>query len=287
MAYTGFDVELYLARVKRKFDQMNRGWQITNQNYYAEGNGAVPKTVYVYDVGTVGGEVYDGSSLTIGKPDGDSNPSMSIDQYYVAHFKLDVLDEFFSNVDMRAAYADRAGVKLAEHADNYILGLGSDALAANKFVPSDISGYTGDTIDSGSEMLSVLREAKIRLDEQNIPNDGTRYFVAPPRVAGLLSEEFKVKDTGLGDSALVTGLVGRAEGFNILSSTGVPTLNSATDWGAVYGHPDAVTFAPYILEPQMDKEADTLATVFKHPIFYGAKVFHPEAFGLVTIEMPS
>lgn len=286
MAFNGLEVQAYSTEILARFDDNLVAGGITNQNYRPGPTVGGHKTVIVYKGGEPTIETYSGSAWTPSKPDGDTTKTMTLDQSNVGHFYLDDLDTFYNDLPLFDDQIDRVAYGLASEVDTFVLGLHGDALAANKFAARDVTGEGDDVIDSGSDLITVLRYARMKLNAQSIPMSG-RFVVLPPEIEMYLSEDFRTRDTEFGDSVAINGQVGRAEGFNIVMSNNVQTDASGNVFKIMFGHPAATTYAGEMLDGRVQAIPHTRSYEFNQLHIFGAKVYSPEALGRIDVDVPA
>lgn len=201
----------------------------------------------------------------------DATRSLVIDQAKFFNFQVDDIDKAQGASGVMAEAIRRAGYKLRDTADQYI--------AAQMIAGATTSpiGTTGAPVSiTAANAYETLVRASIRLDTQNVAAED-RWAVVPGWFAGVLATDARfIGDTGSNGSVLQNGRVGRAAGFDILTSNNVPVSTSTR---ILAGTRDAVSYAESI--PANDVEAYRPEKRFGDAVkglhVYGAKVVRPEA----------
>jgi hypothetical protein len=175
-----------------------------------------------------------------------------------------------------AAYIDadakNAGETAGRKSGNVDLGSTSNPLTA-------ISGTTSaDNVNA----LEILTRAATCLDEQNVPQDSSRFFTAPA------SFMYKLMLTNIGDASwtgdaktpLRTGMIGRLAGFNLFSTNLLAKPAAYTHM--LYGHKAGLTFATQLVESDQQKNPNGFGILVKGLQVYGWKTIKPAAVGNVV-----
>ena len=147
-----------------------------------------------------------------------------------------------------------------------------NALGAQKV----INGVGGNTPGTGQlTAYDVLVKLANALNKENTPTDG-RYVVIDPDFLAALQHDprFSRVDASGSEETLRNGIVGRALGFDVLTS------NNMTGGLVCAGIPGALSFANQLTEVEALREQKRFADVVRGLNVYGAKIFHPE--GLAT-----
>ena len=254
--------------------------QITNSNYTGEISER-GDTVKVHAVGDLSvNDHTKGSKVTWQNPSG-SDKTLVIDQQKDVSFLISDIDQFQSAIDVRAAYRRKQAQAFAENLDDHVLGMHSDAPAAN---------VIDTTASTASGFIKQVRNAKVALSDQNVPRMG-RYMVLSPFYASLVAEYYAEQMTN--EDAARSGYVGRLEGFDCFESTAVPEVDTGTDGTAdkqklIFGQSEAITLASQIVNAELvESHPDYHAGGWKGLLVYGAKTFVPEALGVLNADVPA
>lgn len=203
----------------------------------------------------------------------DAQRSLVIDQAKYFAFEVDDIDLAQSPGGELEAGLMEAVYGLRDTADQYVASLYTGAQAANQI------GTVAVT--TGALAYTQLRRLKVKLDEANVPQQG-RYVVVPPWYHGLLLEDDKfVRVDASGTSeGLRNGIVGRALGFDVLSSNNAP-LVTGDDYAVIAGYPKAISFAEQINKVEAYRPEDSFGDALKGLHVYGAKLVRPD--GIATV----
>jgi hypothetical protein len=135
---------------------------------------------------------------------------------------------------------------------------------------------------TASTILGYIVDCGTVLDELNVPDEG-RFFIIPPRIAGLIKKS-DLKDASLsGDakSTLRSGVLGMVDRFTFYSSN---LLASGTAAGCVkmlFGTKDALSFATQMTEKESLPNPFGFGTLHRGLNVYGRKVLKSEALGVL------
>lgn len=143
--------------------------------------------------------------------------------------------------------------------------------------------------------LQILNRMKRFLDTQNVPDDGSRWFVADPVFFEILGDEnSKLLDRDHngsdGDAILRNGKItsGLIRGFKLYQSNNLPRIGSGpgtsgtssqiTNYGVIIaGHKDAIAHASQLNKTESFRDPDSFADVVRGLQLYGRKILRPEA----------
>ena len=282
MAVTNFIPELWSAEVKLPFEKALVFGQPTVANTKYEGQiKQMGDTVNVTTISdpTVNG--YDkGTDIEI-EDVSDGNIKLVIDQGDYFAFRVNDVDRVQAAGDFQSPATQRAGFGLKDKVDKFIAsqfaktaanGGPKSALGAQKV----INGVGGNT--PGADQLTaydVLVKLANALNKENTPTDG-RYVVIDPDFLAALQHDprFSRVDASGTSETLRNGIVGRALGFDVLTS------NNVTGGLVCAGIPGALSFANQLTEVEALRDQGRFADIVRGLNVYGAKIFYPE--GLAT-----
>ncbi len=248
---------------------------IVNRDYQGDITG-FGSSVKINTLGAVSVSNYSKNG-TITLEDLDSNQqTLLIDQQKYFGFYIDDIDTAQQNPKVMAQAMEEAAYALRDVADQYIAGLFNGAA-------SGIGGAGGVQITS-TNAYEKLVELSVALDEQNAPSNG-RWVIVPSWVHGKLLQDdrFVASGSQLGDGTLQNGVVGRAAGFNILTSNNVKKeVVTGTDvWRCMAGYAGAISYAEQIMSVEAFRPENRFADAVKGLHVFGAKVVRPD--GLVVL----
>lgn len=210
----------------------------------------------------------------------DSQTILHIDQQKYFAFQLDDVDAAQIKGAVMQDAVRQSGLAVAKDADSYIAGLYTQAGA---------STYMSVTIASTDYgFLNVCGKAMQYLDEMDAPTDG-RFAVIPPWVNAQMVKQNIYLTQGQRDDLFTAGYLGRFMNFDIYMSNNLATGSTHTAANpvheAMFGTPDAVTFADQIVKTEAIRMEGKFADEVRGLHVYGAKVIQPKA--LVNIELRS
>lgn len=190
-------------------------------------------------------------------------------------FEVDDIDARQTAGNVMPKAMTKAAEGLANDADQFISALYTGIDAGNVI--------SAMAITDGDKAYSALVQMRTIMTEKDIPADG-RWVVIPAWYTGLLLENAKfVANPALAQSGqnLLNGFVGRAAGFNIYESNGVPVI-SGDDHAVLAGTNDAMTFAEQINKVEAYRPDDSFSDAVKGLYLYGAKLVDPKGLVLLT-----
>lgn len=132
----------------------------------------------------------------------------------------DNVEQLFTNVDLRSAYAESIAASMNRAYDQVIIDA-LDAAHTEGGLALDILGADGATTGTGADInRGTLTAAHKALTENNVPM-GDRYFVISPNGLNHLLADTNLISSQDGplSNALVTGQVANVMGFNIIVSS--------------------------------------------------------------------
>ncbi|WP_372659918.1 phage major capsid protein [Amycolatopsis kentuckyensis] len=163
------------------------------------------------------------------------------EQKYFA-FDVDDINQRQAQGNIIQPTMDEAAYALADTVDQYIASLYTQVAAANNL--GTITVPIGTPTDCYDKILVPLGQ---RLNESNVPKVG-RYVILPAWLESRLLLDprlIKVNESGDGGQALRNGQIGRAAGFDILTSNN--TVSPGASQNVVQaGTAAAITFAEQI-----------------------------------------
>jgi len=193
----------------------------------------------------------------------NTDTALVIDQKDYFAFKVDDIDEAQANVGVENSQTQRAGYKLRDQCDQYLLGLYTDA-----------EHSVESTAVTSANVLSLIGEMAKKLDEANVPNE-QKWIVIPPwlklklRLAGI---SFSIKE---GTSQAKSGLEWTKElGFDLYVSNNVADTSGA--YHCMGGSKNAIAFADQLLKTRAMPLENSFAVGVSGLHVYGAKVIKPE-----------
>jgi hypothetical protein len=209
----------------------------------------------------------------------DATRNLVIDQAKGFNFQVDDVDK--AQGAGRAGVLDeatrRAAYKLRDAADQYLAA----QMVAGATVNTVGSTGTPVAVDKTNAYETLLR-AKVKLDAQNVPEEG-RWAIVPGWFAAVLADDDRFIGTlGVnGEPVLVNGAVGgKIAGFQLLTSNNVPVATSK--YSIVAGQGGATSYAESLNEVEAYRPQSRFGDAVKGLHVYGAKVVRPEELVLIT-----
>jgi len=236
----------------------------------------------------------------------DAGMDLAIDQQKSFSFQIDDVDKRQAAGDMQSYLEERASYRFADVADQFIASLYTGVAAAN-VVPgatatesSLVEGngltpqpYGGSSSHPADFYTQVLLPLKVRLTQANVPMQG-RYCIVPAWAEALLEQTqafVSVTDMqGQASDVFQNGLIGRAAGFNILTSNNSVEYDTSTTNGSYVvqaGHSMAITFGEQIVQTEALRLIDYFADAVRGLHVYGAKLVRPDAIAVAGVARPN
>lgn len=266
---------------------------VVNRDYEGEIREA-GDTVRITSVGRPSiGRYVPGQTRIVPEPLTTAQRTLVVDQADYWSFEVDDVDARQAKGTFMPEASDEAGYALADKMDQYVAGLYPAIPVSQRIRPVVIDHglETAAALDMEFRRVydRILVPMKVRLDELNVPVQG-RYVVLPPWMHGALIRDsrFIENDKSADPSTLRNGQVGRAAGFDILSSNNTPV--ELVDLGADYGGAGveeanviqagtsrAITWAEQINKTEAFRPESSFSDAIKGLALYGAKVIRPDS----------
>jgi hypothetical protein len=259
---------LLLASLKKSLVFGQEG--VANRDYQGEVTG-FGGSVKINSIGDISiGSYAKNGTISLQQLD-DATQTLTINQSNYFNFMVDDIDTVQQNPKVMAQAMQDAAYGLRDKADQFIAGLFNAATTG-------IGGAGGVQIDK-TNAYDYLVELAIALDEKNVPREG-RWVVVPPWVHGKLLQDSRFIAAGvLGDQVIQNGFVGRAAGFDILSSNNVVKEDVGGDdvYRIMSGHRIAISYVEQIQSVEAFRPEGRFADAVKGLHLFGAKVVRPDA----------
>lgn len=281
MAITYFVPELWSAELLVALEKAHvyAASGVVNRDYEGEIS-QYGDTVHVTSLAepTIGNYVK-GTDITVASLT-DSDTVLTIDQAKYFAFEVDDVDQrqARSGGALLTEQARKAAYKLRDTADTYVAGLMAAGVDAGNLIAEQ-------TVTAASAAYDILVDLSVRLDEDNVPDDGRWAIVTPAFYGKLLKDD---RFVGSGDSAgaatRANGIVGEAAGFSIRKSNNAPNGPGAGAGKLIFaGYSGAVTFAEQINKTEAARKEKGFADIVKGLHLYGSKVVR--ATGLAAADV--
>jgi hypothetical protein len=286
-----FNTQAFSKLLIKNLDQINVMLPLVNRDYEGEFQN-IGDTVNVRTLGSITTGTWSTNGTISYQDLAPVTEAMTISDAQYFAFKVDDVNVAQNDIDALAKYAKRAAVQISNVIEAKLLSGYASVLTANKITGGSSAAIT---LDSSSTALvgiyPVIVEAGVRLDLQNVPQEG-RWFVVDPATYALLLNDTThfIRATDLGDRIVTQGtiggggrpgFVGQCAGFDIYKSNAVPQASSAKY--LQYGTPMAISYAAQIREVEVIRLETTFATAVRGLLLHGTKVFAEasKAYGYV------
>lgn len=248
--------------------------QVVNTDYEGEISGP-GDTVKINAIGPIQVKTYTKNG-TIAAPDTltESQSFLTIDQADYFNFMVDDIDQVQTTPAVMGEAMFEASYALANKVDK--------AIEAQMRAGATTVGAGTLTITNSTDAYDFMIDAKVKLDEQNVPPTG-RFLIAPAWYEGeLLKDDRFIRATvqSVANSVVLNGQVRHVAGMDILLSnntffTGTGTIGDP--YTVIAGHRMATSFADQISEVFAYRPESRFADAVKGLHVYGSKVIRPEA----------
>jgi len=249
----------------------------TNTDYEGE-IAAYGDTVRITSVNrpTINQYVPNSTSITPEVPN-DSQRTLVVDQADYFAFAVDDVDARQARGNVIPQLMDEAAFAEANKIDQYLSSFYTSIQTANQLGAVSVSSTTpNDLYDK------VLVPLKVKLDQANVASQGRSVAISPAAHGLLLRDtRFVANAANNVSSALQTGSVGQAAGFDILLSNQTPTTGS--DSVIIAGNNRALTFAEQISQVEAYRPQTSFSDAVKGLFLYGAKVLRPDSLASANL----
>jgi len=295
MALTNFIPQIWSRNLVKNIDQNNLALAVMTNSDYEDEIRDFGDTVQVRTYGSITVSPYARGTTLVPQTLAPVKETLVINDSQYFAFDVDSLDIAQNDINAIQGYTGRAGVAMSNAVDTYVMGKAlSGVLAANKVgtaaAPINI---TPDA--AGTAVYLQLVAAGLLLDTQSVPAQG-RWALVTPYFKSLMmqSTTYFIRATDLGDSivqsanlrvsdAMRVGFIGQAAGFDVYSSTNLPT--NATYWANLFGQGKPVCYAAQIPPGTLEvlRLETTFATRVRGLLLEGAQVFAEDSKRLGVI----
>tara|TARA_Y100001972_G_scaffold58955_1_gene72215 strand:+ start:283 stop:1314 length:1032 start_codon:yes stop_codon:yes gene_type:complete len=177
----------------------------------------------------------DGSTAEVSKYTTNFNMNeqvVNIDKMLVSSTFIPNIDELKNHFDVRGQFSKELGTALAQRFDRAVLKTlaagATDSSAQPSGQPSGIN-FNGAT-STGAELVSTIAKIAQLLDENDVPDDGTRFAILKPEEYYKLVSTDNIaiqKDYG-GSGGVAAGNIPQIAGINIFKSNNLKAVAVAT-----------------------------------------------------------
>lgn len=277
MSITKFRPEIWSAQLLVALRQSLVYSAFTNRDYEGEIAG-YGDTVRITSVNrpTINQYVPNSTSITPEVPN-DSQRTLVIDQADYFAFAVDDVDARQARGNVIPQLMDEAAFAEANKIDQYLSSFYTSIQTANQLGAVSVASTSpNDFYDK------VLVPLKVKLDQANVAAQGRRVAISPAAHGLLLRDtRFVANAANNISSALMTGSVGQAAGFEILLSNQTPTTGS--DSVVIAGNDRALTFASQISQVEAYRPQTSFSDAVKGLFLYGAKVLRPDSLASANV----
>jgi hypothetical protein len=152
---------------------------------------------------------------------------ISIDKMLVSSTFIPNIEELHNHFDVRGQFSKELGIALAQRFDKAILKtLAAGAAASGKSDQPDGIQIGSQTLDTGAGLVSALTKVAQKLDENDVPDDGTRFAVLTPAQYYTLVGQDNIainRDFG-GTGNVSSGSLTQVAGINIYKSNNLTSV---------------------------------------------------------------
>ena len=192
----------------------------------------------------------------------NADVTLVVDQQDYFGFKVSDIIAAQSNINVQGSQTERAGYRLRDACDKYVLGLHAQA-----------GGSVTNAAVTSANVISAIGEMNQKLDEANVPNE-QKWIVIPPWVKlklMLAGIKFSIKEgSGAGDGTEWT----KELGFNLYVSNNVAVSSDSSSY-CLGGSKGAIAFADQLTKVRAMELEDTFDVGVSGLHVYGAKVIKP------------
>ncbi|MCG7610349.1 coat protein [Mycobacterium sp. CnD-18-1] len=212
-----------------------------------------------------------------------TDQTLLIDQSKYFAFEVDDIDARQVRDDgqlmSRAAYL--AAQELVKTADAFLSGLMTTGAG---------TVLTPQAVADADAAYKLIRELRIALDKENVPEEGRFLLVSPEFHGQILGDSRFIDASQYGTNRpIMNGEVGRIVGFAVMVSNTIPEGTAGTPPAVsnfvVAGHSMATTFAEQISKVEAYRPESSFSDALKGLHLYGGKVVRPEALAVCDADV--
>lgn len=284
MSLNSFIPTVWGARLLTNLDKVLRYAQpgIVNRDYEGQII-AYGDTVKINSIGRVTvGDYTKNTDIASPETLTDGQTTLVINQSKFFNFQVDDVDKAQQTPKVMDAAMREAAYALNNTIDQHVASLYTGAASAN-LIGDDTTPKVVGLGGSDAVAYNMIVDAKTKLDEANVPDDGQRWIILPAWCEGLLlkDDRFVKFGTPTQDTRLLNGQIRQVGGFSVLTSNNVSNTSGAK-YKVMFGHPMAISLALQINQVEAYRPEKRFADAMKGLALYGAKVVRPDALGVIT-----
>lgn len=210
----------------------------------------------------------------------DTEQLLLIDQSKYFAFEVDDIEKRQARGNVIDKQAAKAAYRLRDTADQFVAALMAAGVDAGNLIAEQTV-----TAASATKAYDVLVDLGVRLDEDNVPDEG-RWVVVTPGFYGLLLKDSRFVGSGdaAGAATRANGIVGEAAGFSIRKSNNAP---NGPGVGAgkliIAGSEIATSYAEQINNTEAARMEKRFADMVKGLHLYGGKVVRSTALAAADV----
>lgn len=277
MSLENFIPTIWSARLLANLNEAHVYAALTNRDYEGEIKN-IGDTVKINAIGRVTiGSYTKNTDIAAAETLTDAQTTLTIDKANYFNFQIDDVDKAQQKPKGMDAAMSEASYGLSLEVDKELAKMHTVTPANNKVGADGASAKLGLVLTAGSAMYDYLVDLKVKLDENNCPDDGQRWVVVPAWAYGALLKDARfVNATETGNQIRSNGYVGKAAGFNVHMSNNVTDDGqSVKTYRIIAGHPMAVSYAEQVREVEAYRPERRFADAVKGLHLWGYKVVRP------------
>jgi N4-gp56 family major capsid protein len=279
-----FKPEIWSARLRRHLDRklVYAQPQVSNRDWEGEIADA-GDTVHIQKVGdpTILDYVPGNDLAAPERPDGDTL-ALVVDQFKAFNVAIDDVDAAQVNVNLLDAFANRAGVKMAQKVDAFVAGVMVAASTVNTVGSQAAPVHVEADGSAGFTPYELAVELRRQLADHDAPLDSLWLAINADLEAEFLKDPRFLSIADYGRPVVQTGEIGQVAGFSVLRTTGVPVNGSVKKVLAGAGN-YATTFADQLTKLEAYRIERQFGDAVKGLEIFGAKVLEPETLALANV----
>lgn len=282
MAITNFIPQIWSARLLAKLQASLVYGQpgVINRDYEGEIRQR-GDTVKITQIGAIAvGDYTKNQDMDAPQILDDEALVLTITESKYFHFYVDDVDRVQAAGELMDQAMEQAAYALRNAADRFI---------ASNYV--DIGNKLGDDTaplqPTAKTAYDMLVDLAVKLDENNVPEEG-RWVIVPPWYHGLLlkDERFVASGSAAADDRLRNGRVGEVAGMTVLRSNNVPNSDGKA-YKIIAGHQIGWSYAEQVNQVEAYRPERRFGDAVKGLHLYGAKVIRPEALAVLVADRPA
>jgi hypothetical protein len=270
MALDNFIPSIWSANIHQALENNLVAVKLANRSYEGEIRNAGDRVkINMFSDPTIA--AYTKNSTTVTPENlSASQRELIVDRSYYFAFEVDDVDAAQANMALIAEPMRRAGYKLADTADAYILGLYATA------------GLSLNTAAAPVDLVSTNIEEEIlaiseKMSLAGLPYEGRFLIVAPWVITKMVLAGLTTKTAN--DAVWANGLVDRILGFNVFMSQNVYTTSSTT-WAGTANIAgianESFGYAEQIVKVEAFRPQNAFSDAVKGLHLYGGKIMRPD-----------